>query len=150
MSNPLEPISASTNHSASPDYPVIIAWLCRLSRAQVNLALSSTRGKLERDGGNERVFILVIRKRVWNLVDEHAIMSGYAPVVKLVDTPDLKSVACKGVPVRFRPGAPVSRRVSADFTSSGRIAKFPQYPPSSAIGASDFRLLPSRALHSSC
>lgn len=33
-----------------------------------------------------------------------------APVVKLVDTQDLKSCAFAGVPVRFRPGAQADRQ----------------------------------------
>ena len=36
-----------------------------------------------------------------------------ARVVKLVDTRDLKSLARKGVPVRFRPRAPIIVRLSS-------------------------------------
>ncbi len=48
-----------------------------------------------------------------------AVLFSAAGVVELVDTQDLKSCSCKGVPVRFRPPAPTFQFNSVEIFDAG-------------------------------
>lgn len=59
--------------------------------------------------------------------------NGNALMVKLVDTPDLKSVVRKDVPVRLRLGAPIKSRIAELRSSIPPSDSGPQNSAGSAI-----------------